>query len=110
MSSPLPVATLLDLGRLREFAADLARQLTVTRTRPLSGARAAHLKLITRQLGILADVYQEVADDVHRGETISPSAEWLLDNYHLISSEALSLRRDLPPGYYRRLPRVGDPP
>jgi cellobiose phosphorylase len=110
VSVPTPAVTLLDLARLREFAAELARQLTVSRTRAQSGARAVHLKRIKRQLGILAGVYQEVADDVHRGETISPSAEWLLDNYHLISTEALSLRRDLPPGYYRRLPRVGDPP
>src|SRR5688500_9259624 len=89
---PPPAGTLLDLARLREFAVELAHRLTVTRVRASRGTRSAHLRLIDRQLGLLADVYQEVADDVHRGETISPSAEWLLDNYHLISAEALSLR------------------
>ena len=105
-----PAGTLLDLARLREFAIELAHRLTLTRIRAPWGVRSAHLARINRQLGVLSDVYQDVADDVHRGETISPSAEWLLDNYHLISGEARSLRRDLPPGYYRRLPRVVDPP
>ncbi len=101
---------LLDLARLREFAAALAQRLSLTRARASWSTRSDHLHRIDRQLGILSDVYQEVADDVHRGETVSPSAEWLLDNYHLISAEAHSIRRDLPPGYYRRLPRVLDPP
>ena len=104
-----PAGTLLDLARLREFAIELAHRLTLTRIRAPWGVRSAHLARIDRQLGVLSDVYQDVAEDVHRGETISPSAEWLLDNYHLMSGEARSLRRDLPPGYYRRLPRVVDP-
>ncbi|MEQ1575423.1 MAG: glycosyltransferase family 2 protein, partial [Vicinamibacterales bacterium] len=106
---PLP-GELLDLARLREFAAALAHRLTIARASASWRARAAHLNLIDRQLAVLSDVYQDVADDVHLGRTVSPSAEWLLDNYHLISAEARSIRRDLPPGYYRRLPMVAAPP
>ena len=106
---PLP-GELLDLGRLREFAVGLAQRLAVSGARPPLRTRSAHIRLIDRELEVLAGVYQEVADDVHRGEAVSPSAEWLLDNYHLISVEARSIRRDLPPGYYRRLPRLVDSP
>ncbi|MEO5822306.1 MAG: glucoamylase family protein [Vicinamibacteraceae bacterium] len=47
-----------------------------------------------------------MANDVHRGETISPAAEWLLDNFHLIINEVRTVHHDLPPGYYRRLPHA----
>ena len=59
---------------------------------------------LDRQARSLAEVYRTVADDVHRGETISPAAEWLLDNFHLITNEVRTVHHDLPPGYYRRLP------
>ena len=43
---------------------------------------------------------------MRRAEPISPASEWLLDNFHLITNEARSIRHDLPNGYYRRLPKV----
>ena len=104
-------AKLLDLARVFASSRPHSRQRLASREPVRLGAHGRFISsLIDRQLGVLSDVYQEVADDVHRGETVSPSAEWLLDNYHLISAEARSIRRDLPPGYYRRLPRVVDPP
>ena len=45
-------------------------------------------------------------DDVRRGEAVPPAAEWLLDNFHLVSATARSIRHDLPAAYYRRLPKI----
>jgi cyclic beta-1,2-glucan synthetase len=55
---------------------------------------------------VLREAYVTMADDVHRGEFVTPAAEWLLDNYHLVASEVLDVRRNLPPGYYRELPKL----
>jgi len=37
---------------------------------------------------------------------VTPASEWLLDNFHLVASEVLEVRRNLPPGYYRELPKL----
>jgi hypothetical protein len=35
---------------------------------------------------------------------VSPAAEWLLDNFHIISAAARDIQHDLPPSYFKRLP------
>ena len=37
---------------------------------------------------------------------MSPAAEWLLDNFHIISAAARDIHHDLPPSFFRRLPQV----
>ena len=41
---------------------------------------------------------------------ITPAAEWLVDNYHLVERRIHEIRSDLPPGYYRQLPKLADGP
>ena len=96
----------LDLPRLQVAARELASLLVPleVETRRWRGSR--HRRQLDRQAHTLAQVYRTVADDVHNGETISPAAEWLLDNFHLLTNEVRTVQHDLPPGYYRRLPRV----
>ena len=55
---------------------------------------------------VLRDAYVSMAEDVHRGEFVTPAAEWLLDNYHLVASEVRDVRQNLPRGYYRELPKL----
>ncbi len=55
---------------------------------------------------MLGQAYRSVADDVRQAEAVSPAAEWLLDNFHLIANEVRSISHDLPRGYYVRLPKV----
>ena len=54
----------------------------------------------------LREAYRLIAEDVHEGRPISPAAEWVLDNFHLIEAEARNVQRDLPATYYRQLPRL----
>jgi len=95
----------LDANRLHGAARQLAATL-----RPLTPVgpwwqRATHLAQLDRDADILNAAYRAAAEDVHRGEAVPPAAEWLLDNFHLISNEIVSVQNDLPRGYYRRLPR-----
>ncbi len=95
---------LLGLEPLEEHARRLAALLTVTRG-PRGGARS-HLKRLEQNLSALTSTYTALADDVRRGEPAIPAVEWLLDNFHIVSSAALDIIRDLPPSFFRRLPTV----
>ena len=44
------------------------------------------------------------------GRAITPAAEWLIDNYHLVEKQIREIRADLPPGYYRQLPKLAAGP
>ncbi|TCR90155.1 glucoamylase family protein [Rhizobium sp. BK376] len=48
-------------------------------------------------------VYKSAAIDVERGETITPAAEWLLDNHYIIEEAIQEVRRDFPKKFYREL-------
>jgi len=44
------------------------------------------------------------------GQVIAPAAEWLLDNFHLVEQQLRQIHDDLPPGYYRQLPKLAEGP
>ena len=54
----------------------------------------------------LRSAYRTLAGDVREGRFVAASAEWLLDNFHLITSEIADIRTNLPRTYYRDLPRL----
>jgi cyclic beta-1,2-glucan synthetase len=95
---------LLSIERLEERARALAAGFTLD-PNPRRAARNV-LPRFEDNARVLRKVYITMADDVHRGEFVTPAAEWLLDNFHLVTSEVLDVRRNLPPGYYRELPKL----
>jgi cyclic beta-1,2-glucan synthetase len=97
-------AELLSLERLEERARALAASFTLAR-----GTRRKTRPFFSRledNARVLRAAYRVLADDVHRGEFVSPAAEWLLDNFHLIEGEIRDVRRDLPRQYYLGLPKL----
>src|SRR6185312_1578803 len=44
------------------------------------------------------------------GRAITPAAEWLVDNYHLVEKQVRAIQSDLPRGYYRQLPKLAEGP
>ena len=54
--------------------------------------------------------YRRCTKALHAGQTVSPATEWLLDNYHLVDRQLQQIARDLPPGYYRQLPKLATGP
>ncbi|MBD9593298.1 MULTISPECIES: cyclic beta-(1,2)-glucan synthase [Ensifer] len=51
-------------------------------------------------------VYRATAADVEAGATITPAAEWLLDNHHVVEEAIQEVRRDFPRRFYRQLPTI----
>jgi len=58
----------------------------------------------------LRAAYRYLFDAPHDEHAISPAAEWLFDNFHLIESQLKEIRAGLPPRYYRSLPVLKDAP
>ena len=55
---------------------------------------------------VLRHAYRTLADDVRTGQPVTSAAEWLLDNFHLVTSEIRDIHRHLPGTYYRQLPTL----
>ncbi|HEX7948490.1 MAG TPA: glycosyl transferase, partial [Phenylobacterium sp.] len=54
--------------------------------------------------------YQAMCAAVGEGAAITPAADWLIDNYHQVERQIREVRTDLPPSYYRRLPKLAAGP
>jgi len=59
---------------------------------------------------VLLAAYRASAAELEGGRAVVPAAEWLLDNYHLVEAQIREIRDDLPPGYYRLLPKLAAGP
>ena len=96
---------LFSVERIEEQARHLALAQAVTafpgKGRPLAGR-------LSENAAILLESHLRVAKAVEDGYAISPAAEWLLDNYYLVERQIYDVRADLPPGYYRQLPKLAD--
>jgi cyclic beta-1,2-glucan synthetase len=94
---------LLSIELLEEHARRLAALLSIA---PRGGGNGrAHLRQLRAHMQALRSVYNALADEARR-ESMSPAAEWLLDNFHIVSSAARDIQHDLPASFFRRLPRI----
>ena len=94
---------LLSIDLLEEHARRLAALLSIA-PRP-SGNGRAHLRQLKDHMRALREVYTALAEDA-RQEAMSPAAEWLLDNFHIISAASRDIHHDLPPSFFKRLPQI----
>ena len=94
---------LLSIELLEEHARRLATLLSVAPRR--GGSGRVHLRQLKAHMRALREVYAALAGDA-RQEAMSPAAEWLLDNFHIVAAAARDIHHDLPPSFFKRLPRV----
>ncbi len=59
---------------------------------------------------VLLEAYRTIGSAAGVRHAVTPAGEWLLDNYHLVEEQIRDIRDDLPPGYYRQLPKLADGP
>jgi cyclic beta-1,2-glucan synthetase len=106
-SKELIRSELFSAERLEQHAASLAAEQRV-RTGPMAGrSLAARLRDNKR---ILLGAYRAIALAMREGRAISPAADWLVDNYHVVEAQIQQIHDDLPRGYYRQLPKLADGP
>ncbi|MGZ5059948.1 MAG: GH36-type glycosyl hydrolase domain-containing protein, partial [Methylobacter sp.] len=93
---------LFSIERLEQHAVSLAQAQKV-------GRRKEGRKLLPRvhdNARVLLDTYKAVAKAVREQHAITPAAEWLLDNFHVIEAQISDIQLDLPETYYRELPKL----
>ena len=98
---------LFSVERLEQHAVSLAANQPVSPSAPRVKSLVARLAANER---ILLEAYRAIAKAADEGRPITPAAEWLLDNYHLVERQVREVRTDLPPGYYRQLPKLRSGP
>jgi cyclic beta-1,2-glucan synthetase len=96
---------LLSIERLEERALALAASFTIDPRPRGRGARRIFPRFHDNARA-LRGAYRTLADDVRTGQAVTGAAEWLLDNFHLITSEIRDIHRHLPGNYYRQLPTL----
>src|SRR6185295_16019343 len=100
-------AELFSVERLEQHAESLAAAQHVTST-PRKGR-----PLLPRVLDngrVLLESYRTIAQTIREEYAITPAAEWLVDNYHIVDEQLREIRDDLPPGFYRELPKLAEGP
>ncbi|MEO7743548.1 MAG: glucoamylase family protein [Usitatibacter sp.] len=77
-------------------------------THRLASGRNSHLLLtrLAQNERRLAEVSALLAEAVAGNRRITPGAEWLLDNFHLVEEQIRTAKRHLPKAYSRELPRL----
>ncbi len=87
--------------------AEHARRLARTQTVDADEARGRPLRPVLREAyRDLTDAYRALAAAGRGGETLTPAAEWLLDNFHVVRDQLREAEDALPRAYYRLLPKL----
>ena len=96
-------AELFSIERLEQHARSLAAAQIVAgaavRRRPLA-------RRLTTNARFLHDAYHSLSAATLSRESLSPAAEWIVDNFHIVERQVREIRHDLPSSYYRRLPTL----
>ena len=93
--------------RMEEHARSLARAQTV---KPYRQSGSPLLDRLAANEASLINSYQSICAAVDDKAAITPAAEWLIDNFYLVERQIREVRLDLPPAYYRQLPKLADGP
>src|SRR4026208_1003161 len=97
-------AEFYSVERLEQYAQTLAAEhKTVTRK-----GRAQLLPRLEDNGHKLEAAYKALVEALREGRAISPAAEWLVDNYHIIEEQLREIRQDLPKSYYHELPKLAE--
>jgi cyclic beta-1,2-glucan synthetase len=94
---------LFSVERLETHARSLAVAQAVAPT------RTAGLSLSPRLADnshVLLAAYRSIVAAIEENRAITPAAEWLIDNYYVVERQIRQIATDLPPGYYRELPKL----
>ncbi|MDP9244778.1 MAG: glycosyl transferase, partial [Chloroflexota bacterium] len=99
------LAELFSVERLEQHAQTLAAAQAVTDA-PHRGN--AVLPRIAENGRVLLESYRVLARAIKDELSITPAAEWLIDNFHIVDEQLREIRDDLPPDYYRELPKLAE--
>jgi cyclic beta-1,2-glucan synthetase len=100
-------AELFSVERLEQHAQSLAAAQSVSRN---PGNARIHAARLYANAKALVASYRVIVKATCAHQAITPAAEWLLDNFHIVDEQIREIKDNLPPGYYRGLPMLADGP
>jgi cyclic beta-1,2-glucan synthetase len=100
-------AEIFSVERLELYAETLARTQEVSLTN--STAVSLHARLRANS-AVLNAAYQRLLTGIRGSKTVTPAAEWLVDNYYVVDEHIRAIRRDLPARFYKQLPKLANGP
>jgi cyclic beta-1,2-glucan synthetase len=98
---------LFSVERLEQHAESLAAAQRVAWN---AGTPRTHTTRLDDNTKVLVGCYRAIVAATHAHQPITPAAEWLLDNFHVVDEQIREIKDDLPPGFYRKLPKLIDGP
>ncbi len=108
MQAAVPVVTSeqIDTGKgklLEKLAHQLAENHTVEHNFEQKTLVLDRLKAWSRTLFL---AYRHFRTSSSKNIAFSYASEWMLDNFYIVEQTLRQIREDLPPGYYRELPKL----
>ena len=98
-------AEIFGMERLQQHAESLAAAQRAT-AEPSRGLNL--LARVDDNARVLLAAYRDIAETVRERREITPAAEWLLDNFHIVDEQIRDIRDHLPKSYYRLLPKIAE--
>ena len=103
-TEPAPIrAELMSAERLEQFAGTLAQAQPLL---PADGHGRQLLNRTRQNARVLRRHYDSIAHTTSSQRSVTPAAEWFVDNYYVVERQLQLIRDDLPAGYYRQLPKL----
>src|SRR3990167_6769598 len=96
---------IFSVERLKQHAESLALVQTIT-SNPKKGYNLANR--LKNNKKILLNCYHAIGKAVSKKQAITPAAEWLIDNFHIIEGQLRDISEYLPIGFYRELPKLSE--
>ncbi len=96
---------LFSAERLEHFAGELAARQHI---HPSARRGRRLLPRLRENARALVASLRAIEDASRRTRSISPAADWLLNNFHIVEEQVREIQEDLPPGFYRELPKLAE--
>ena len=119
-SEPLIRAELFGAQRFEQHGRSLAQAQTIKKStwRQESifaryfqlGGKSSFFPRVHENIAALRQAYDYVATISRSGQYVTPAAEWLLDNFHLVEAQLQQIHEGVPRRYYADLPKLTGKP
>src|SRR5215210_1950328 len=97
------VEELFSVERLEQHARSLATAQSI-RDSPHKGKPVQ--PRVAENGRVLVETYRTLAQAIRDERSITPAAEWLVDNFPIVDEQLREIRDDLPADYYHELPKL----
>lgn len=105
-------AELFGAQRFEEHGRSLARAQAIKPSRQgdVADRTPAFFPRVHENIAALREAYDFIALTSRSGHYVTPAADWLLDNFHLIEAQLQQIQEGVPHRYYADLPKLTEKP